>query len=300
VNRKTQVIVTTIVWLVCLIGIAAAARFKGGLPQLATANSGEVCAAETGQEACNEPSAPPPATAEAAKTAPAASPIPAFVGPPAPVFAPPAIPVPPLGGTVAQTGPSADLLPPVTPSTAEPPLETTSASAKPPEREDNAWSTPPRLARPHATEESSVALCLWSSVGKVKTRTRIAKGRDEGPFVGTFCCSLDEDKGLVLPQKASELMGLPRHVYVTPGPDECLWLCSAAGLEKLTAKLGSDARRLYYAQTSRVAVDRTGRIALPESVGCVRQNAVLIGAGDHFELWDAQRLQRYVVRKSAK
>jgi DNA-binding transcriptional regulator/RsmH inhibitor MraZ len=187
----------------------------------------------------------------------------------------------------------------VTPSTVEPPLETTSASAKPPEREDNTWSTPPRLVSPHATAELSVALCLWSSVGG-KVKMRVAKRRDEGPFVGTFCCSLDEDKSLVLPQKASEQMGLPRHVYVTPGPDECLWLCSAAALEKVTAKLTSDARRLYYAQTSRVAVDRTGRIVLPETLGCARQNAVLIGSGDHFELWDAQRLQRYVDRKSAK
>jgi MraZ protein len=201
---------------------------------------------------------------------------------------------------VAQTGPSADLLPPVTPSTTEPPLEKTSASAKPPEREDNAWTTPPRLAAvPHAAAESSVALCLWSSVGG-KVKAKVAKRRDDGPFVGTFCCSLDQEKSLVLPQKASEQMGMPRHVYVTPGPDECLWLCSAAGLEKLAAKLSSDARRLYYAQTSRVLVDRTGRIVLPETLGDIRQDAVLIGVGDHFELWDAQRLQRYVDRKSAK
>lgn len=106
-----------------------------------------------------------------------------------------------------------------------------------------------------------------------------------------------------MPQKASEQLGLPRHVYVTPGPDDCLWLCGAAALERVAATLNADARRMYFAQTARIAVDRGGRITLPESlgpVGCMRQDVVLLGVGDHFELWDAQHLQRYVDQKATK
>jgi MraZ protein len=209
---------------------------------------------------------------------------------------------------VAQTAPGADLMPPVSllpalQATAEPPtFETTSASAKPPEREDNTYSGPARLAAPpRALAESSFALCLWSAVGgKVNQRTRRSVAHAEEPFVGTYLCTLDEQKCLVLPQKASEQMGLPRQVYVTPGPEGCLWISGAAGLERLTAKLGSDARRLYYAQTTRAAVDCAGRIVLPETAGCFRRDVVLLGVGDHFELWDAERLERYVNRKAAK
>jgi MraZ protein len=196
------------------------------------------------------------------------------------------------------------LLPPVASTTAEPPaLET--MSAKPPAREDNVGRAEPMLAAPpRPLAESGLALCPWSSiVGKAKFRPRAANGKNAGPFVGTFFATLDDQKGLVLPQRASEQMGLPRHVYLTPGPEDCLWLCGAAALERVAAKLDANARRMYFAQTARVAVDRGGRIALPESlgpVGCLRQDVVLLGVGDHFELWDAQRLQHYVDQKAAK
>jgi MraZ protein len=196
-------------------------------------------------------------------------------------------------------------LPPVVPATAEPPLVET-AAAKPQTREDNVWHGEPLPgAPPRPLADSSLALCRWSSVGgKVTTRPRQGTSKHaEGPFVGTFACTLDESKGLVLPQKASEQMGLPRYVYVTPGPDDCLWLCSAAALERVTDKFSADVGRLYYAQTARVAVDRGGRIALPESLGpldCFCRDVVLLGAGDHFELWDAQRLQHYMEQMATK
>jgi MraZ protein len=203
---------------------------------------------------------------------------------------------------LARSAPIAGLLPPI--ATVEPPLLET-ASAKQPMREDNVGKPAPLQAAPPRTfSDSGGQVCLWSVVaGKATHRSAAAKGRDAGPFVGTFTAVLDEHKGLVLPAKAAEQMGSPRYVFVTPGPDDSVWLCNAAALEKLAATLAPEARRFYYAQTERIRVDHASRIELSESlgsVGCMWTDVVLIGAGDHFELWDAQRLQRYVDRKATK
>jgi MraZ protein len=52
---------------------------------------------------------------------------------------------------------------------------------------------------------------------------------------------------------------------------------------------------LYFAQTEKAAVDRAGRVVLPERHAAhagLRHEVILLGAGDHLELWDAQRWQR--------
>ena len=310
-NRKTQVLIATGIWFLSVVGIVAATHMKRGLSRLSSGNMGEVAAAEPGPGESREPPVAPPQGGETAVTPPvplpepAVAPEPPRVGPPIPDSASSPVPPPPANATVTRSAPSADLLPPVVPVTAEPPLVET-AAAKPPAREDNVWRGEPLpAAAPRPLAESSLVLCRWSNVGgKTRTRPRQGVGKQaEGPFVGTFACTLDEQQGLLLPQKASEQMGLPRYVYVTPGPEDCLWVCSAAALERLTDKLSTDAGRLYYAQTARVLVDRGGRIVLPESFGpldCFCRDVVLLGTGDHFELWDAQRWQHYLDQKAAR
>ncbi len=100
-------------------------------------------------------------------------------------------------------------------------------------------------------------------------------------------------------------MGEPATLFITPGPDQSLWLYTQAELERLAEKLdqtpATDAearvfRRLYFAQTEAVDVDRTGRILVPERLvqfAGLRHEVVLIGVRDHLELWDAQRWQQY-------
>src|SRR5262249_32827917 len=88
VNRKTQVIVAAAVWLVCLLGVAAAARMKGGLPRLAFLDAGQAVAAEPGHEECAEPPVAPPQAREAAVTPPLPPPLPTVT--PGPAGSPPA------------------------------------------------------------------------------------------------------------------------------------------------------------------------------------------------------------------
>jgi MraZ protein len=95
-------------------------------------------------------------------------------------------------------------------------------------------------------------------------------------------------------------------LFVTPGPDSCLWLFTQPSLEQLAAKLdeapATDAearvfRRLYFAQTESVDVDKAGRVLIPERLlrfAALEKEAVLLGVRDHLELWDAERWRQYM------
>jgi MraZ protein len=131
-------------------------------------------------------------------------------------------------------------------------------------------------------------------------------------LTGTYERTLDEKKRLVLPKRVREQLEEPTTLFVTPGPDQCLWLYTQAGLEQLAGKLdqspATDAearvfRRLYFAQTEAVDVDRSGRILIPDRLlafANLRHEAVLIGVRDHLELWDAQRWQQYLAQHAPR
>jgi MraZ protein len=131
-------------------------------------------------------------------------------------------------------------------------------------------------------------------------------------LTGTYQRSLDDKNRLGLPKRLREQLGEPETLFVTPGPDQCLWLYTQEGLEQLAAKLdqspATDAearvfRRLYFAQTEAVDVDRTGRILISERLiqfGGLGREVVLIGVRDHLELWDAGRWQQYLTQNAPR
>src|SRR5437870_3280015 len=92
-------------------------------------------------------------------------------------------------------------------------------------------------------------------------------------LTGTHLRTLDQKKRVGLPKKLREQLGEPETVFVTPGPDQCLWLFTRSGLENLAEKLdqtpATDAearvfRRLYFAQAEAVDLDTAGRILIPD------------------------------------
>jgi len=125
-------------------------------------------------------------------------------------------------------------------------------------------------------------------------------------LTGTYPRTLDDKKRLALAKRVREQLGDPKTLFVTPGPDQCLWLYTQDGLERLAEKLdqspATDAearvfRRLYFAQTEAVDVDGSGRVLIPERLvqfASLKHEVVLIGVRDHLELWDAERWQRYI------
>jgi MraZ protein len=131
-------------------------------------------------------------------------------------------------------------------------------------------------------------------------------------LTGTYPRTLDEKNRLSLPRRVREQLGEPEILFVTPGPDQCLWLYTQTGLEQLAAKLdqapATDAearvfRRLYFAQTEAVDLDRTGRILISErsvQFAGLRHEVVLIGVRDHLELWDGERWRTYLAENAPR
>lgn len=131
-------------------------------------------------------------------------------------------------------------------------------------------------------------------------------------LTGTYPRTLDEKKRLALPKRVREQLGDPAALFVTPGPDGCLWLYTQRSLEHLAERLdqapAADAearvfRRLYFAQTEAVDLDRAGRVLVPERLARfagLAHEVVLLGVRDHLELWDAARWQQYLTEHAPR
>ena len=126
-------------------------------------------------------------------------------------------------------------------------------------------------------------------------------------LTGTHPRTLDDKKRMALPKRVREQLGMDvAQVFVTPGPDQSLWIYTRDGLERLSETLdrtpATDAegrvfRRLFYAQMEAVDVDKAGRILIPERLvqfASLQHEVVLLGVRDHLELWDARRWQNFL------
>jgi MraZ protein len=144
----------------------------------------------------------------------------------------------------------------------------------------------------------------------MRPRATTPKAKKLLPLTGTFPGNLDDNKAMTLPRSLREQLAGCSTVLVSPGPDKCLWLTTQCHLDRMAERLEhSSARevdvrvfkRLYFAQTEKVTVDSEGRITLPERLAQfadLRQEVVLIGIDDHFEIWDAARWRQYTQQKS--
>ncbi len=131
-------------------------------------------------------------------------------------------------------------------------------------------------------------------------------------LTGTFPRTVDDKGRLALPKRIRELLKEPVTLFVSPGPDKSLCLYTEADLARLAGKLdeapATDAearvyRRLYFAQTEAVDIDKAGRMLVPErlaQLASLQKEVVLIGAGDHLELWDAARWASYLNEHAAR
>jgi MraZ protein len=131
-------------------------------------------------------------------------------------------------------------------------------------------------------------------------------------LTGTYPRTLDDKKRLALPKRVRELLKEPAILFVTPGPDQSLWVYTQEALERLAGKLdqapAADAQarvfqRLYFAQTETIDVDRSGRILIPDRLlqfAALTHDVIMIGVRDHLELWDAERWQNYLAQNASR
>jgi MraZ protein len=124
-------------------------------------------------------------------------------------------------------------------------------------------------------------------------------------LTGTFERSLDEKLRLALPKPLREALSHEMQLLLTPGTDGSLALFPSSAFAALASKLaarsptGQDVRafsRLLYAQSHSVEVDSQGRIRLSAELARTANlegDIVLIGVGDHIELWNKSRWAAY-------
>jgi MraZ protein len=128
-------------------------------------------------------------------------------------------------------------------------------------------------------------------------------------LTGTFERSVDDKLRIAIPKPLRD--ALPAEsaaLYVAPGTDGSLALYTEEAFSQLADRLRSvsptagDVRnfsRLFFARAQRVEVDSHSRVRIPaELAGLagIEKTAVLVGAGNHLELWDKARWNAYLAQ----
>jgi MraZ protein len=140
---------------------------------------------------------------------------------------------------------------------------------------------------------------LWENVGESGApelfRRSGVKSEVEQMFLGQYQHSLDNKGRLTIPVRYREL--LADGAYITQGFDRNLMVLTSAAFDAISQRVNQmsmtdpaarSLRRLIYSSGERLEVDRVGRILIPqflrEAAG-LDGEAVLVGAGDYFEIW---------------
>jgi MraZ protein len=126
-------------------------------------------------------------------------------------------------------------------------------------------------------------------------------------FLGTFEVILNEKNRVALPAKLRRELKA-RELVLSIGFEKCIlgfeerkWAeVTAADLSRPLSDVGGrDLRRKLCMNAQMIELDANGRFVVPElmiSYAGVKKEAVLIGAGDHFEIWDKKVWKEYQLK----
>lgn len=124
-------------------------------------------------------------------------------------------------------------------------------------------------------------------------------------FLGTYEPNLMEKGRVALPKKIREQLG-GEEMVLTIGFETCILGFTNKQWEEVTRpemnrslfsdKEGRDLRRKIYADAINVRLDSQGRCIVPQHMleyAHINDGVVIIGAGDHFEIWEKTRWEKY-------
>lgn len=123
-------------------------------------------------------------------------------------------------------------------------------------------------------------------------------------FLGTFEPKLSANDQLALPAKIRSGLGSDRAILTT-GFDRCIYgftledwkRITDLELEKpLSTVEGRQIRQKMFAKACEIDLDDQGRFVLPATLkefANIDAQIVIIGAGDHFEIWNLQDWNKY-------
>lgn len=122
-------------------------------------------------------------------------------------------------------------------------------------------------------------------------------------FFGQYEHNLDDKNRLMIPSKMRGEIG--SKLYILKGFDGSLSVYKSETFEKLVSEINNlpynlrnsrDYLRLTLGSVSEMEVDRLGRIQIPTSLISkfnISKNVVVIGVGDHFEIWNKATYNEY-------
>ena len=123
-------------------------------------------------------------------------------------------------------------------------------------------------------------------------------------FLGTYQPNLIGKGRIALPKKIRREVTTDR-VILTIGFEKCIfgfeekaWVqVTEADLARpLSDELGRNLRRKMFSQAQVINLDSQGRLVIPQELmiyADIKDNLVIIGAGDHFEIWNQNLWTEY-------
>jgi len=126
-------------------------------------------------------------------------------------------------------------------------------------------------------------------------------------FLGEYLVSFSGQGRIVVPKKIREALGKTKTFTLTKGFDRCLSGFKNADWEKETLKLMGnsvltmqkvDTKRHLFSSAISVEIDDQGRFVVPKNLleyaELNGKEAVLIGVGTYFEVWQPEKWTKYI------
>jgi MraZ protein len=120
-------------------------------------------------------------------------------------------------------------------------------------------------------------------------------------FLGQYTHSIDTKGRLTVPSRFREL--LEQGAYISQGFEQNLMVLTSPAFERISTRVNEmsltdptarQLKRLIFATADRIEVDNSGRVRIPQflrEVAGLDGDAVIIGAGDYFEIWSPKAWQ---------
>ncbi|OGC47271.1 division/cell wall cluster transcriptional repressor MraZ [candidate division WWE3 bacterium RIFCSPHIGHO2_01_FULL_42_13] len=128
-------------------------------------------------------------------------------------------------------------------------------------------------------------------------------------FLGEYSPSITEGSRIALPKKLREQIR-GDEVVLSRGFEKCVfiydkedWITEANKQvdNPINDKRTRELKRYMYASATDTAIDDQGRVVLPPNLkeyAGLDKKTIVIGAGDHVEVWDAQVWKEYLAKIS--
>ena len=124
-------------------------------------------------------------------------------------------------------------------------------------------------------------------------------------YFGSYEHTLDDKGRLMIPRRLKEGLNEGSTLYIMKGFEGCIAVYNKDEFAKLVKECSEisfkkkNARtylRLMLSSVTELVIDKVGRIQIPTQVlnkYQIGRQVMIIGVGDHFEIWDLNKFKQY-------